>query len=260
MARATPFNSLRHPQQHEEISEFIRDEIFSNRLKTGQSLPSEAELCAQFNSSRGPVRQAMSTLRAEGLISSGRGRRSIVLSNARTETFDDILSNSSWLMRVGKKVTSRMLYFEPRPIPAEAAEGLSAQPGAPLLTLKRVRSANDEPLLIETLYFDESVLDIMRTIDVEHESVHLHLMRNGIDFNNISRCFEFEQADEQDAALLEVPEGTALIVARIRAYTHAGKAVEYAVHKFRADKVSIGLNNVRGQASPLWFEVDSNIH
>ena len=70
---------LRRPQQHEKIAEYLRKEIRDGTYEPGDTLPSEAELCAQFDSSRGPVRQAMSTLRSEGLISSGRGRRSVAL-------------------------------------------------------------------------------------------------------------------------------------------------------------------------------------
>ena len=50
-----PTGPLRRPQQHEEIADYLRDEIFAGHIPAGESLPSEVELCEQFNTSRGPV-------------------------------------------------------------------------------------------------------------------------------------------------------------------------------------------------------------
>ena len=57
----SPTGPLRRPQQHEEIADYLRDEIFAGHIPAGESLPSEVELCEQFNTSRGPVRQAVAS-------------------------------------------------------------------------------------------------------------------------------------------------------------------------------------------------------
>ncbi len=46
----------------------IRALISDTRLKIGDSLPTERELCAQFNASRNTVREAMRILKAYGLV------------------------------------------------------------------------------------------------------------------------------------------------------------------------------------------------
>ncbi len=46
----------------------IRDLIASSRLTVGDSLPTERDLCAQFNASRNTVREAMRILKAYGLV------------------------------------------------------------------------------------------------------------------------------------------------------------------------------------------------
>ncbi|WP_283175940.1 winged helix-turn-helix domain-containing protein [Corynebacterium guaraldiae] len=60
--------ALRGTQQHSIIADYLRNLIRSKKLSPGDFLPSEAELCQQFSSSRGPVRQAVAALRSEGLI------------------------------------------------------------------------------------------------------------------------------------------------------------------------------------------------
>lgn len=76
-------SARRVPQQHIKIAEHLRGRILSGEIPAGSLLPSEAELCEEFDTSRGPVRQALASLRTEGFISSGRGRRSVVLGHEK---------------------------------------------------------------------------------------------------------------------------------------------------------------------------------
>lgn len=255
-----PTGPLRRPQQHEEIADYLRDEIFAGHIPAGESLPSEVELCEQFNTSRGPVRQAVATLRAEGLLSSGRGRRSLVLSNTRTETFEEILSNTSWIYRMGKNPGQDVVRFEPAEADAEVAEQLGVKEGTEVFVVERTRTADDEPVVYETLYFHPDLADGVREVDTADLSIHRELVRAGVDFNNISRSFTIEQADEAVAERLAVDAGAPYLRVQVKALTHNGSAIEYAVHCYRADKLSFGLNNVRGHSSPLWFEIESHIH
>ncbi|MCU4296388.1 GntR family transcriptional regulator, partial [Brevibacterium permense] len=64
----TTGSSHRTRQQHDEIAHYLRTAIREGSFQPGDELPSEAELTRKFASSRGPVRQAMSALRGEGLI------------------------------------------------------------------------------------------------------------------------------------------------------------------------------------------------
>ena len=50
------------------IIDYIRQSIEGGRFRRGQKLPSEKELCEQFNTSRSSVREALSALEYVGLI------------------------------------------------------------------------------------------------------------------------------------------------------------------------------------------------
>jgi DNA-binding transcriptional regulator YhcF (GntR family) len=59
---------------YQRIAHDLRTQILSGDLPPGSALPSETELVRRYGSSRGPVRQAISLLRSEGLIDSHQGR------------------------------------------------------------------------------------------------------------------------------------------------------------------------------------------
>lgn len=255
MTESLSANPLRRPQQHQEIADYLRDEIFAGRIPVGESLPSEAELCTQFETSRGPVRQAVSTLRSEGLISSGRGRRSIVLSNIRTESFEEVLSNASRIARMGKEPGQTLQWFGLHPAQSEIANALDVKEGTSVVSLRRVRTANGTPIVTEEIFFSPSISSIVLGVDPNSESFHRTLMREGVNFNNIARAASIDLANEDDVSNLGVAEGAPILEVQVRAYTHTGAPVEYAVHRYRTEEMSFGLNNVRGHSSPMWVEM-----
>ncbi len=62
------FKSVKTKRIFEEISDQIKELIFSGVLKTGDKLPSERELARQFNAGRMVVREALLVLEQSGFI------------------------------------------------------------------------------------------------------------------------------------------------------------------------------------------------
>lgn len=73
LSRDAGFEPLSRPSTPELIAERLRAAIIRGRLTPGQQL-GEASLAAQFEVSRGPLREAMQRLVAEGLLRSERNR------------------------------------------------------------------------------------------------------------------------------------------------------------------------------------------
>jgi GntR family transcriptional regulator len=68
------------PRAHlwEEIADRIRQRIQAGALKPGETLPSRAEIAAEFECSVAPVRQALAELDREGWIVARQGKLAIV--------------------------------------------------------------------------------------------------------------------------------------------------------------------------------------
>jgi DNA-binding FadR family transcriptional regulator len=65
----------------------LRQEIESKRLEVGARFPSDAEIASAYGVSRTVVREAVSALRAEGLVTTQRGRGSMVASRVPSTRF-----------------------------------------------------------------------------------------------------------------------------------------------------------------------------
>lgn len=80
------FSPVSSSKLYIQIYNQIRDAILSGQFAVGERLPSEKELCAMFNVSRVPVREALSALELNGLVDSMQGAGVYVRRTVPTET------------------------------------------------------------------------------------------------------------------------------------------------------------------------------
>ena len=79
--RRMPISLDRNPDAshlHIQVAAILKKRIHSGTWPNGSSIPSEKELCAEFDVARGTVRQALANLEAEGYLSREQGRGTFV--------------------------------------------------------------------------------------------------------------------------------------------------------------------------------------
>ena len=54
------------PHLHIQVAAILKKRILNGTWSSGSSIPSEKELCAEFDVARGTIRQALASLEAEG--------------------------------------------------------------------------------------------------------------------------------------------------------------------------------------------------
>ena len=245
----------RPSQQYEEIAEYLRALIESGKLQPGDPLPSEAELCKTFDTSRGPVRQAVASLRNDGLISSGRGRRSLVLEAPKTNSFDALISATSLINEAHFIAGGQILRVAREQASPSIAEALNRAPNDPIVEIVRLRTANKVPVLIERLVFPFNIGKDFLDLTPDSESIHKQLLEDGVTIDNAVRSAIICKATAEQAELLEIAEGDPVWKLDMRASTFQGEHVEYAENVYRADMVKVEVSSVRGASIPLRFEI-----
>jgi GntR family transcriptional repressor for pyruvate dehydrogenase complex len=76
------FPVFRHEALYQRIANHVRQLIVSEQLRPGERLPAERELARMLGVSRVPIREAMRTLAAQGLVEIRRGHGMFVASNS----------------------------------------------------------------------------------------------------------------------------------------------------------------------------------
>lgn len=228
---------------HEQIAEALRSAIRTGDLAVGAPLPSEAQLCERWRTSRAPVRQALAALRSEGLVGGGPGRPPVVRRATLVQPFDTFLSFSRWAHLIGAEPGQRTLECALRPAPAQVADAMGLEPGDRVVQLLRLRSVDGVPAMVERSTFTAAVGRVLFDRDLDAGSVYSYLVADGLRVGPARHVIDAVGADEQDAELLSTPVGAPLLRERRTACTEDGTVFEHSDDRYRPDRVVFTIDN-----------------
>ena len=237
--------------RHEEIAEELRRAIDREEYLVGALMPSEAELAARYEVSRGTVRQAVAALTAEGLIGSRQGARRVVLTSRRSQSFAELRSFAQWARAMGRAATGSVVSSERRPATTEDASRLYLRAGAEVLYVLRVRELDGEPVLVERTVYADWIAPAVERIEPDCESVTQRLYEDtGLVFAYGEHLIDAVAAGTTDAELLGVRRTSPLLRARRVTTDQTGRPVEWSDDRYRSDAINFSIHNSIG-SNPL---------
>jgi GntR family transcriptional regulator len=225
------------------IADSLRERIRLGQLTVGTALPSESQLCDQWKSSRGPVRQALATLRSEGLIAGGRGKPPVVCTTAIGQPFDTLLSYSAWAHSIGREPGQRTLELALRRADEHAASVLDVAEGVPVVQVLRLRYLDGEPAMLERATFVEHVGRLLFDFDCDSGSLWAYLLSQGVQFATASHVIDAVAADLVDAQHLAVADGAPLLRQQRTTRSADGEVIEHHDDRYLPAIVSFTLQN-----------------
>jgi GntR family transcriptional regulator len=189
------------------------------------------------------VRQALAALRAEGLITGGRGRPPRVARSILAQSFDQLVSFSIWAERLGRTPGARTLELARRPAGAEAASKLGLEPGTPVFQYKRLRLLDGEAAMIELTTFVEWVGRLLLDCDLDGGSVYAQLGERGVVFAEAQQWIAAVAASAEQAALLGVARRAPLLEVRRQVFGLDGSPLEWSYDTYRGDAFGITIQS-----------------
>lgn len=226
-----------------QLKKVLAQEINLGRWKPGERIPSEPEICDHFQISRTTVRQALSALESEGLITREKGRGTFV-----TQTFPELwfLQSSQGFYdeaaRKGHQVSSRVHRCEVLELPGFAAEALELDPGSSGLVLERLRWVDGRVVMYVINYLLEHLAPSVIAADLEGGSLYRALLASeGLTVAGGRRVVEAITAEDELATLLEVDTGSPLLYVESTAWDEDFKPFEYYRAWHRADRTKIDV-------------------
>jgi GntR family transcriptional regulator len=235
---------------HRRLATELRDRIRAGVIAVGDALPSEAELCREFSTSRGPVRQALAALRDEGLIGGGQGKRPVVLDAVPAQPFESFQSFTKRAEVTGQRPGQELQEIALRkPDPAVAA-ALELEPGALVVQLLRLRLLDGRPAMLERMTYVEHIGRPLLDADLNAGSIYAFLTARGVDLHSARHTFDAVAADATDAELLGVPAGAPLLRERRLTTSSTGEPIEWSDDRYRPDVATVTVSNSRGGRAP----------
>ncbi|PSR23981.1 MAG: hypothetical protein C7B45_01460 [Sulfobacillus acidophilus] len=138
--------ALLHVPKYFRIHQDLLSNIKSNKWAPGDPIPSETELCAIYQVSRGTIRRALDELHRQGLIVRSPGRPTTV----NTPKIPLLASGfRTDIAKKGMRPSTQVLTIGPSKAPLDIAQMLDIAHGSPILVIQRVISADEIPIIIE---------------------------------------------------------------------------------------------------------------
>lgn len=228
---------------HTRIARWLAELVAGPGLRPGDRLPPEGELATELGVSRMTLRQALGSLEARGLVERRRGRAGgTFVARPRIECdltglpgFTEQMRRAN--VRPGARVVSAALV----PAGPVVARALDLSPRAQVYEIVRVRSANREPLALERTYLAERDFPGLLEHRLTGSLYGLMQRHYGLAPAMADEWLEPVVADGEQARLLGIGPGSALMLVTRTAYTESGRPVEHAYDRYRADRTRIAL-------------------
>lgn len=216
----------------------LKQSIKNGTYKPGTFLPTETELCVNYQVSRTTVRKAISMLTNEGYLLVTQGRGTQVQDISTSQHLNTITSLTETLKRRGYVVTTQGLDVEKIPAPPYICEILSLQEGDYVYHIQRVQCADGRPICIIENYLIADLIPNFVLKENNNGSISLYecLERDyGIILKDATEHISAVGASFLEAQILGIPTNSPLLHSTRLTYTDRG-LLEYASTHIISDR------------------------
>lgn len=214
--------------------------IWVQESENGTLLPTEEELCKRFGVSRQTIRQAISGLSEEGLVTRhpGQGtfvKRSKVIRDTRwaLEDFNREMQSH------GLKPETVVLSIHREKSMDFVSRQLEIAPDALVVVIKRLRFVDGWPMVVQQSYLPYALFESIESKKEELVTRSLHsIIEKDYHYalQTAERTIEAIPAPSQEADLLKVAPGSPVLYSTSIWKAASGNIVEYVLEWYRGDK------------------------
>ncbi len=220
-----------------QLAQDLRDRLAAGEF--APDFPGEVELGLRYSVSRHTVREALRQLRADGVISTGRGRR------ARLAAPDPVIAQPTGIAyslfssveACGLVQTSVVRVLTVR-ADGVVAPRLGLEESTPLVHLERLRLADGRPLALDRVWLPASIGEPLLDVDFRRTSLYEELARTGIPITGGQETVRavIPSRAEHETLGLQPPSA---VFAVERTGTSSGVPVEWRHTLIRADRFTL---------------------
>lgn len=216
-----------------QLAQAIEKAILGGDLAPGDRFENELALAQRLNLSRPTTRRAIQELVDKGLLVRKRGVGTQVVQSPvhrpveLTSLFDDFA-------RAGQTPTTKLLDYRVGPPAEEVALELNLGPDAEVVSIRRLRCTNGEPLAIMNNHLPVAIAP--DADELEDHGLYQSLRARGVHIRLARQRIGARAATREEAGLLDEKTGAPLLTMNRTAYDDSGTAVEFGSHCYRASR------------------------
>jgi GntR family transcriptional regulator len=225
-----------------QIEQDIINAIKSGDLKAGDKVDSESVLKKKYGVSTITVRKAFNDLINEGYLRGVQGVGTFVAKKQMVRGLTS-LSFSDELIQQGYRIDMKVDRIE-EVVNATIAEKLGIPENQPMVCVRRVRFANEEPIAYQSSYVDSRILSMEQAQKTdEYKSFYKTLAEYKIIPVRGNENYSVKEVnDSRIAKLMNIKKSSDTFFVKRIMYDMSDKVIEYAETFFNKDWYSVTVN------------------
>ncbi len=228
---------------YEQIAQPIEAAILSGELPSGAMIEDEVSMAARLDVARPTARRALQELVNKGLLSRRRGVGTRV-TPTHVHRPMKLSSLNEDLADAGFTPSTKVLNYVAREATAEEADLLGIDAGEGVLSVSRLRYADDHPLAILTNIIPLDIAPSWQ--ELGSRGLYRCMGDRGVHITSAQQEIGARKADAEEARLLGEEIGTPLLTMHRVGRNAEGRSVEIGKHVYRPDLYSFKFSLFSG--------------
>jgi GntR family transcriptional regulator len=230
---------------HYQLRHLLVAMIEQGEIRSGEALPTERDLAAQFGVSLAPVRQAILDLVNEGVLYRRRGKGTFLSEPSFVQHVSILSSFTASMREKGFEVEMRLLRQQKVRTPRDIRQALGTDERTTTL-LERLALVQREPVALFASYLSPKRFADLGARVAKRGSLSSVLENDfGVVPIRADTMVEVGRCTTAQSALLRIPAGSSLLIARGTSYDAKDDAVEHFHVHYRADRIRLRLDSHR---------------
>lgn len=240
-----PLNREKQKHLYLQIAGQILERIENSEWKVGDMIPSERELADIFKVSRITTKKAVEYLQEKGLIYREVGRGTFI-AKPKMENIVAFKGFSEYIASKGCKPGAIILSQSlQKPTPKLAAE-LQIKEEDLIVCIERIRTADDQIVALQTSSILNALCPGLEKQDLANKSLYtLFKNKYGIYPAWTEAVMQATLADQNEAQLLKIEPGDALLVVKALSYTEKFEIIEKVITKYVGSYMDLYIGRQR---------------
>ena len=229
MNRSVLVDSPTFSPLYRQIRELVTRSLEAGDWRPGDMIPSEAELASRFGVSQGTVRKAIDEMASENLLVRRQGKGTFVATHSDPRSFFRFLRLAA--------NDGELPPFESIPLECwrgkagiDVARVLALAPGAAIIIIRRLLRFGAKPAVFDEIYLPGELFPDLTLAILQSSGTSLYSLfesRYGVCTVRADERLRAVSADSVSADILEVSEGSPLLLVERVTFTYANKPVEW---------------------------------
>lgn len=226
-----------------QLREVVRNKIEEGEYPPGMAIPSENELSEAYGVNRLTVRNALDALVNEGLLKRVQGKGAFVVGDVLERDLDSLSGFRQTINERNAVPGTKILVKTRRKAGKKFARIFGIGEDDDIFYVRRLNSANDEPISVEHTYVPATKVPKLDGIDLSVFSLYEVYGFYGVSPVRAYETLDLVSLEARDARMLGVEPGQVVLLLTCYTYDKNDDVIEYTCGYTRVDKCSFTVHN-----------------